>query len=67
MLMPEHRGKGINAMISQALSYWPAGQGMHELRLEVYYLNEPAIKAYEKIGFTRHMMEMRYGPVSMNG
>lgn len=34
-------------------------EGVTELRLEVYCLNESAIKAYEKIGFKRHMIEMR--------
>jgi GNAT superfamily N-acetyltransferase len=56
---PEHRGKGVNGKIMQSLKQWAAGEGITELRLEVYYLNEPAINAYEKIGFTRHMLEMR--------
>lgn len=56
---PGHRGKGINGKIMEALKTWSAGQGVTELRLEVYCLNESAIKAYEKIGFTRHMIEMR--------
>lgn len=56
---PEHRGKGVNGKIIDALRRWALAQGITELRLEVYYLNEPAIKAYEKIGFTRHMIEMR--------
>lgn len=56
---PEHRGKGINQKIMEALKDWSVGQGVHELRLEVYVQNESAIKAYEKIGFIRHMYEMR--------
>ena len=56
---PSYRGKGINGQIMEALKNWSAGQGVTELRLEVYYLNESAIKAYEKIGFSRHMIEMR--------
>ncbi|MBL7839746.1 MAG: GNAT family N-acetyltransferase [Cyclobacteriaceae bacterium] len=56
---PEHRGKGINQKIIEALKDWAVGQGVHELRLEVYVQNESAIKAYEKIGFVRHMYEMR--------
>lgn len=56
---PEHRGKGVNGKIIDALKRWAKGEGITELRLEVYYLNESAIKAYEKIGFTRHMIEMR--------
>lgn len=56
---PQHRGKGINQKIVEALKDWSRVQGVHELRLEVYVQNESAIKAYEKIGFIRHMYEMR--------
>jgi ribosomal protein S18 acetylase RimI-like enzyme len=56
---PEHRGKGINKKVIERLKTWCGAEGVRELRLEVYYLNEPAIKAYEKIGFERHMIEMR--------
>lgn len=58
---PEHRGKGINQQIIEALKKWAVKQSVTELRLEVYYLNEAAIRAYEKIGFSKHMFEMRCG------
>ncbi|MFN8333852.1 MAG: GNAT family N-acetyltransferase [Cyclobacteriaceae bacterium] len=58
---PEFRGRGINQQIMEALKNWSKEQGVHELRLEVYVQNESAIKAYEKIGFIRHMYEMRRG------
>ena len=32
-----------------------------ELRLDVYQRNEAAIKAYERVGFTGHMLAMRKG------
>jgi GNAT superfamily N-acetyltransferase len=57
--VPEHRGKGVNQRIIEALKEWSASKGITELRLEVYYENSSAIKAYEKIGFVRHMIEMR--------
>lgn len=56
---PELRGRGINQKIMEGLTTWSVGRGVHELRLEVYVQNESAIKAYEKIGFIRHMYEMR--------
>jgi hypothetical protein len=31
------------------------------MRLDVYYGNTDAIKAYEKAGFVKHMVEMRVG------
>ncbi|MBB5395529.1 GNAT family N-acetyltransferase [Mucilaginibacter sp. AK015] len=60
-VLPQHRGKGVNKLIIQALKNWALKQGITELRLQVYNQNAPAIKAYEKVGFSRHMIEMRMG------
>ncbi len=56
---PQHRGKGINKLIIDELKKWTASQGVRELKLDVYFGNEPAIKAYEKVGFSRYMINMR--------
>ncbi|NQX42590.1 Ribosomal protein S18 acetylase RimI [Pedobacter steynii] len=56
---PRYRGLGVNQKIIEALSSWSASRGITELRLDVYQTNEPAIKAYEKAGFTRHIIQMR--------
>ncbi len=56
---PEYRGKGINKQIIEALEQWCRQKNITEIRLEVYSDNTPAIKAYEKIGFTRNLIEMR--------
>jgi len=58
---PEHRGKGVNQKIIEALKEWAISQNITELRLDVYTDNAGAIKAYEKAGFTRHLIEMRMG------
>lgn len=58
---PDFRGMGVNKAIIDALQSWSAEQGITEIRLEVYYGNSPAIRAYEKAGFSRHMIEMRKG------
>lgn len=60
-VLPEHRGKGINQKIMGTLKNWAFSQGITELRLEVYYSNQSAIKAYEKFGFQKLMIEMRLG------
>ncbi len=60
-VLPNHRGKGINKKIIEHLKAWAISKNIVEMRLDVYYGNEPAIKAYEKIGFTKHMIEMRMG------
>ena len=56
---PEHRGKGVNQKIIAALKAWASTQNVIEYRLQVYYDNLPAIKAYEKIGFSKLMIKMR--------
>ncbi len=57
--VPEFRGKGINIMIIESLTSWALQRGLSELRLTVYHENIPAIKAYEKAGFKKHIIEMR--------
>lgn len=56
---PEFRGRGVNRLIIEGLKKWSHTQNINELRLEVYVVNEGAIKAYEKVGFSAHMIEMR--------
>jgi GNAT superfamily N-acetyltransferase len=54
-----HRGKGINKIIIDGLLQWSEEKGLKEVRLQVYDDNASAIKAYEKVGFKQHMVEMR--------
>ncbi|MFT3936213.1 MAG: GNAT family N-acetyltransferase [Chitinophagaceae bacterium] len=56
---PGHRGLGINSQIIEALKEWALSKNITEFRLEVYAENKPAIKAYQKVGFTPYMIEMR--------
>lgn len=58
---PAYRGQGINKAIISALEKWSLAQGITECRLDVYYENNSAIKAYEKAGFLNHMIQMRKG------
>ncbi len=58
---PEHRGKGVVQKIIETLKQWSISENITEMRLEVYQNNLAAIKAYEKIGFTKHMIQMRMG------
>ncbi|NQZ44027.1 MAG: GNAT family N-acetyltransferase [Flavobacteriaceae bacterium] len=57
--LPEFRGRGINQQIVEALKHWCLACGLHEIRLTVYEDNLPAIRAYEKAGFKKHLVEMR--------
>ncbi len=60
-VLPEYRGKGVNKKIIEALKNWSISKNIMEMRLDVYFPNVAAIQAYEKAGFTRHMIEMRMG------
>lgn len=59
--VPEHRGKGVNWKIIEALEQWSMSQGVTEMRLEVYIDNLAAIRAYEKVGFAGYVLKMRKG------
>ena len=63
---PEYRGLGINALIVKELVKWSQEKGFNEIRLTVYEENMPAIKAYEKVGFKKHLVEMRIPRPSEN-
>ncbi len=56
---PAYRGQGVNGKIVNGLQAWASSIGLTEIRLHVYSENEPAIRAYEKVGFKKHMIEMR--------
>jgi GNAT superfamily N-acetyltransferase len=58
-IIPAYRGKGVNKIVMDALLHWAWQQNIAEAVLEVYFDNEPAIKAYEKSGFSKHMITMR--------
>ncbi|CAN1574924.1 WecD Histone acetyltransferase HPA2 and related acetyltransferases [Flavobacteriaceae bacterium] len=58
---PDHRGKGVNALIIETLKNWIIAHNIFEMRLDVYNNNTSAIKAYEKIGFKKHLINMRVG------
>ncbi|HEU4858345.1 MAG TPA: GNAT family N-acetyltransferase [Chitinophagaceae bacterium] len=59
-VLPEYRGRGLNKKIIDALKDWAALQNINEFRLDVYYDNAYAIKAYEKVGFSKYLLEMRF-------
>jgi len=58
---PEYRGKGINKQIIEEIKYLAEANDVNELRLNVYNDNHSAIRAYEKAGFKRHLINMRIG------
>jgi len=56
---PPYRGKGINGDLIKELKRMAKAKGITEMRLDVYHGNQPAVRAYEKAGFKRHLVDMR--------
>lgn len=56
---PAHRGKGINKLVLDHLFDWARAHDLSEIHLTVYPDNQPAIRAYEKTGFSPYILEMR--------
>lgn len=58
-VVPQYRGGGINKKILDRLIQWSNDQGISDCYLDVYSENEAAIRAYEKVGFVKSMIEMK--------
>ncbi|MBX2826790.1 MAG: GNAT family N-acetyltransferase [Flavobacteriaceae bacterium] len=56
---PFHRGKGYNRLIVDGLLAWCKERGVFEIKLDVYDQNPAAIRAYEKAGFDKYLINMR--------
>ena len=60
MFVPKkHRGNGYNKLVVDTLLKWCKTKNIHEIRLDVYDDNPSAIRAYEKAGFKKHLINMR--------
>ena len=56
---PEYRGQRINQLIVDGLIQWSRSKGVYEIILDVYDGNTAAIRAYEKVGFEKNLVQMR--------
>jgi ribosomal protein S18 acetylase RimI-like enzyme len=64
---PDYRGRGINQKLIDRLIIWSKGKGAEDFYLDVYAENEAAIRAYEKVGFSPCMIEMKLNLGSESG
>lgn len=55
---PDFRGQGVNQKIIASLIDWSRAKGLSVCALTVFDQNESAIRAYEKIGFKKEVIEM---------
>ena len=56
---PSFRGQRISHLILDSLKNWAKERDLKELRLDVYSNNIGAIKAYERFGFIKSLVNMR--------
>jgi ribosomal protein S18 acetylase RimI-like enzyme len=56
---PRYRRKGINKKVIDSLIDWSKSKGIDEIRLDVFDQNESAVSAYEKLGFSKTLVQMR--------
>jgi len=67
MFVPEkHRGNGYNKLIMDVLLKWCQDRNINEIRLDVYEDNPSAIRAYEKAGMKKHLINMRMDIKNVN-
>jgi N-acetylglutamate synthase len=50
----EHRRRGLATTVMGALGTWAAGRGAHSCVLQVVATNRPALRLYDRLGFTEH-------------
>lgn len=55
----QYRGQGLGGMIIQALLDFFKSKNIREVKLKVFSNNDPAIRAYEKMGFEGYFLEMK--------
>jgi len=58
-VIPTFRGIGINKRVMEYLIEWGNSIGINEFKLDVYSQNLSAIKAYQKLGFSSELFNMR--------
>ncbi len=56
---PGYRGRGLIHRIIDQLLAWARGEGVSDFYLDVDADNEPALRAYERYGFDRSLIEMK--------
>jgi GNAT superfamily N-acetyltransferase len=57
-VLEKYRGKGTSSLILDQIFNWFKTKNIIETRLQVYQENPSAIKAYEKVGFEKNLIEM---------
>jgi RimJ/RimL family protein N-acetyltransferase len=64
---PEHRRRGWATAVVLALGHWGARSGARQVYLQVAQQNEPAHRAYERLGFRLHHSYRYLAPAGERG
>jgi GNAT superfamily N-acetyltransferase len=64
---PDHRQCGLAAAMMATLGHWAARQGARHAYVQVATVNEPALGAYQKLGFAHHHRYRYLAPADRNG
>ena len=57
-VLPRLRGRGVNRLVIDHLVAWGQSRGIEHFYLDVYSDNKSALRAYEKVGFSKLRCEM---------
>lgn len=50
-VMPEHRRRGIGSALMGYAEDWARARGDHQIGLQVFQTNQPALNLYQQLGF----------------
>ncbi|MEA5509045.1 GNAT family N-acetyltransferase [Crocosphaera sp. UHCC 0190] len=50
-VMPQHRRRGLATQLINQAKTWVISQGNHQLGLQVFDINQPALNLYDNLGF----------------
>ncbi len=53
------RGQGVGRLLMDRAREWASAQGVHEIELQVWELNQRAIRFYDKLGYETRRRTMR--------
>jgi len=58
----EYRGRGIAGAVIQRLTQWFGEKNIEQVIIQVYSVNDSAVRAYRNAGFKDFVLQMRYAP-----
>lgn len=57
-VIPEHRRRGIAKVLMQQVETWAASRGDHQISLQVFQSNQPALNLYQQLGYKIQSVSM---------